>query len=142
MRNAFIGDYQWYSSFNISHLSFIFYKKNNMEAWKLDFEWLQVRHKVKEMMHLDKLPDLNGVLFLVGVQEYGRTKEKFTKEEKQDLMHIAICELLIPDGYYEFIGRDEAGWPHYETLKTISTKGVQNQERLLIEKVVHYFKGI
>ena len=74
------------STFRIYH-SFIFYKKNNMEAWELDFEWLQVRHKVKDMMNLDKLPDLNGVLFLVGVQEYGRTKEKFTKEEIEEGIH-------------------------------------------------------
>ena len=111
-----------------------------MEDWKIDFEWLQVRHKVKDMMKLDKIPDLNGILFLIGIQEYGRTKAKFSKEEKQDLIHIAICELLTQDGYFEFVGRDEEGWPHYEPLKPISTKGMEQQERLLMEKVILYFK--
>jgi len=111
-----------------------------MNNWEIDFEWLQVRHKVKDWMNLDKLPDLNGVLFLIGIQEYGRTKAKFTKEEKQDLMHIAICELLSQDGYYEFIGRDEEGWPHYEILKPIGTKGMEGQEEMIKSRVITYFK--
>lgn len=113
-----------------------------MEAWELDFEWLQVRHKVKDTMGLGRLPDLNGILFLIGIQEYGLHKKDFTKEEKQDLMHIAVCELLSQDGYYEFLGRDEEGWPHYEPLKRISTQGVENQEQLLKEKVIQYFKNL
>ncbi len=110
-----------------------------MNTWEHEFNWLQVRHKVKEWMNLDKLPDLNGVLYLIGIQEYGRVKATFTKEEKQDLIHIAVCELLSQDGYYEFKGRDEEGWPHYDIIKAINKKGVDNQEELLKEKVVTYF---
>ena len=44
--------------------------------------------------NLGKKPtDLNGVLFLIGVQELGQGKKVFTKEQKQDLMHIAICKV-------------------------------------------------
>lgn len=112
-----------------------------MEEWQLEFEWLQVRHKVQEMMELGRLPDLNGILFLIGMQTYGLPKKEFTKEEKQDLMHIAICELLTQDGYFEFVGRDEEGWPHYEPIKRISTQGVENQEQLLKEKIIVYFEN-
>ena len=45
--------------------------------------------------------DLNSTLFLISVQELGIGPKNFTKEEKQDLMHIAICKVLSYSGYYE-----------------------------------------
>ena len=111
-----------------------------MEKWELDFEWLQIQHKLKDLMNLSKLPDLNGILLLIGIQELGRPKPTFTKEEKQDLMHIAVCALLEKDGHYEFVGRDGDGWPHYKMLVPVEEKGVGVQELLLKEKVVMYFK--
>ncbi len=113
-----------------------------MESWELDFEWLRVQHYVKEVFDKDSLPDLNAVLFLIGIQELGRWKGSFTKEEKQDLMHIAVCRLLSYDGYYTFEGRDEDGWPHYRMLRPLDVKGVAAQERLLKEKAVQYFREI
>lgn len=110
-----------------------------MEEWELDFQWLQVRHKVKELMKQELLPDLNVILLLIGIQEYGNPKNNFTKEEKQDLMHIAVCRLLSIDGYYEFAGRDADGWPHWKMLKPYTNKGQADQERLLKEKVIEYF---
>ncbi len=110
-----------------------------MESWELDFKWLRVQHLVKKRMHRDQLPDLNGILFLIGIQELGRWGEKFSKEEKQDLMHIAVCRLLSYEGYYDFVGRDADGWPHYKQLKPIAKEGVKNQEVLLKEKAIQYF---
>ena len=43
-----------------------------MESWEFDFEWLRVQHLVKKRMHRDDLPNLNGILFLIGIQELGR----------------------------------------------------------------------
>ncbi|RMG84170.1 MAG: hypothetical protein D6714_08510 [Bacteroidetes bacterium] len=111
-----------------------------MEDWELDFEWLRVRHLVKDKFKKATLPDLNSILFLIGVQELGRWKKTFTKEEKQDLMHIAVCRLLSYDGYYAFKGRDADGWPHWEVVKPFRTKGVEEQEQLLKIKVIQYFK--
>ena len=113
-----------------------------MEDWELDYEWLRVRHFVKDSMQRPNLPDLNGILFLIGIQELGRWNEKFTKEEKQDLMHVAVCELLSKDGYFEFEGRDADGWPHYKELRPIGIDGVKNQERLLKIKAIEYFKNV
>ncbi len=110
-----------------------------MEVWKLDFEWLRVRHFVKESFNKETLPDLNAVLYSIGMQELALPKTKFSKEEKQDLMHIAICRLLIPDGYYEFEGLDQDGWPHYKVLKPVPVKGVKEQSGFLKEKIVQYF---
>lgn len=113
-----------------------------MEEWNLDFEWLRVRHIVKDAFQRDKLPDLNSILFLIGMQELGHLKETFTKEEKQDLMHVAVCTLLSQDGYYKFVGRDGEGWPVFEPSKIVEVEGVKNQEFLLKKKVVEYFKNL
>ncbi len=114
----------------------------SLEDWELDFEWLRVRHEVKDAMKRDALPDLNTMLFLIGIQELGRWKKGFTKEEKQDLMHIAVCRLLAYDGYYEFVGRDADGWPHWRQIRNIQTLPLPEQERLLKEKIVQYFKDL
>ena len=111
-----------------------------MEDWELEFEWLQVRHKVKEILNKDTLPDLNLVLLMIGAQELGFWRKNFTKEEKQDLMHIGVCELLSQEGHYEFIGRDTEGWPHYKLIRPFSTKGEGAQELFLKEKAIGYFK--
>ena len=110
-----------------------------MEDWQLDFEWLRVRHHVKDAMGKSDLPDLNAILFLIGVQELGAMRTSFSKEEKQDLMHVAVCSLLSPDGYYEFKGRDQDGWPHYVQIRKIERAGAKAQEALLKEKIIQYF---
>jgi hypothetical protein len=112
-----------------------------MEVWEKDFEWLKVRHIVKDAMRKDQLPDLQTVLFLIGVQELGRIpKTKFTKEEKRDLMHVAVCTLLEGDGFYEFEGRDQDGWPHWKELQPFNIKGEKEQEHFLIIKIIEYFQ--
>ncbi len=113
-----------------------------MEDWELDFEWLRIRHVVQQSMGRETMPDLNSILYLIGVQELGHLKEKFSKEEKQDLMHIATCRLLSYDGYYEFIGRDEDGWPHWKAIAHLTIKGLKDQERLIKENIIRYFKEL
>lgn len=110
------------------------------EAWQFDFEWLQLRHRIKDFLKLEKPPDLNAILLFIGVQELGRWRtSKFKKEEKQDLMHIAVCTLMTSDGYYQWDGLDTEGWPHYKKLKTFEVKGVDSQEFYLKEKAIQYF---
>ena len=110
-----------------------------MEDWQQEFEWLRVRHWVKDSFGRKELPDLNAVLYLIGMQELGKRQEKFTKEEKQDLMHLAICHLLSEDGYFEFEGIDADGWPHWKPLMPLDIKGLHAQEQLLQRKVIAYF---
>ncbi|MBK9270489.1 MAG: hypothetical protein IPM48_02740 [Saprospiraceae bacterium] len=112
-----------------------------MEAWQLDFEYLRIRHFIKDKFGKKELPDLNAILLLIGIQELGRTStSKFTKEEKTDLLHIASCRLLSQEGYYEFEGLDQDGWPHYIQLKPFTLKGVKEQENFLKEMVIRYFQ--
>lgn len=114
-----------------------------MEEWQLDFEWLQTRHHVKDSIRSKNLPDMQAILFLIGLQEFGNwiSKRSFTKEEKQDLMHVAVCTLLEEEGYYEFEGRDQDGWPHWKNVIPFTIKGVKDQEHILKEKIISYFKS-
>ena len=58
--------------------------------------------------------DMQAILFLIGMQELGLGPKKLEKAEKVDVMHVAICTLLEPLGYYIYKGRDEDHWPHWE----------------------------
>ncbi|PLK46415.1 MULTISPECIES: hypothetical protein [Emticicia] len=91
--------------------------------------------------NLGKKPvDLNGVLFIIGVQELGKGKKFFTKEEKQDLMHIAICKVLSYGGYYVLDGVDAEGWPHWKLIKPLPNFDLLAQENLLKHFVIEYFR--
>lgn len=85
--------------------------------------------------------DLNGLIFLIGVQELGQGAREFKKDEKVNLMHVAICVLLMPYGYYRELGRDADGWPHFERVKELPPLNEKEQERLMKEAVLEYFSG-
>jgi len=84
--------------------------------------------------------DLNAILFLIGVQELGQHAREFKKDEKVALMHIAICVVLMPYGYYRELGRDADGWPHFERVKDLPALQAEEQERLMKEAVLAYFE--
>ncbi len=84
-------------------------------------------------------PDLQVVLFLIGVQELGKGPMKFSKAEKQDLMHIAVCRLLSTFGYYELTGVDQDGWPHWQLVNKLPPLSLKEQDLLLKQAAVEYF---
>lgn len=101
--------------------------------------WTQVEEMMLE--RFGKLPDMETILFLIGINELGTLPgRKFSKEQKQDLMHIAVCSLLSRRGYYEFAGRDGDGWPHYDQVMEVPASGLQQQERILKECAIEYFE--
>jgi hypothetical protein len=104
----------------------------------LQSRWWQLESKLVE--RFGKKPDLETILFLVGVQEFGDIREKFTKEQKQDLMHIAVCQLLSESGYYELERVDEDGWPHFKQLKALPALNMIEQENLIKDHVLLYFE--
>ncbi len=71
---------------------------------EFDRYWQQLLVELEKMLER-KPKDLNAVLFIIGVQELGKGARNFSKEEKQDLMHIAICKVLSLAGYYELVVR-------------------------------------
>ena len=86
-----------------------------------------------------KRPDLNALLLLIGVQELGQGVAVFTKEQKQDLMHIATCKLFSLSGHYELERIDEDGWPHYKLLRPVPFAFLKEQERMLKWHMLEYF---
>ena len=83
--------------------------------------------------------DLDAIIYLIGVQELGQLDKKFKKDHKLDLMHIAICRLLEPYGFYEFDFFDEEGWPHYKVKEVLPNLKAGEQSILMKEAIVSYF---
>src|SRR5690606_13691751 len=83
--------------------------------------------------------DLDAIIYLIGVQELGQLDRAFKKDQKLDLMHIAICRLLEPYGYYEFNYFDEEGWPHYTIKEQLPPLKAGEQSVLMKEAIVSYF---
>lgn len=84
-------------------------------------------------------PDLQGVIFLIGVRELGKGYQNFKKDEKLNLMHIALCTLLEPYGYYEKSGEDADGWPHFDSKKKLPLLDQQEQEIFIKKAILEYF---
>ncbi len=103
----------------------------------LQLRWWKLEAKILE--RFGKKPDLEAVLFLIGMQETGFLKNKITKEQKQDLMHVAVCTLLSQSGFYILEGKDEEGWPHFKQVKEIPAYNVIDQENFLKDHVLLYF---
>ena len=83
--------------------------------------------------------DLQAVLFLIGVQELGKGRVKYSKDQKLELMHIAICTLLEPFGYYNFAGHDQDGFPHWELNEQLPPLSPGQQMALMKESILDYF---
>ena len=104
----------------------------------LQTRWWKLEAKMVEKF--GKKPDLESILFLIGIQEFGQMKDKFTKEQKQDLMHVAVCSLLSQSGYYEQEFLDEEGWPHYRQVKALPEVSLMEQESFIKDHVLLYFE--
>ncbi len=103
----------------------------------LQQRWWNLEAKLVE--RFGKKPDLEAVLFLIGMQETGFVVSKISKEQKQDLMHIAVCTVLGQSGYYVKEGNDEDGWPHFKQLKELPVQDLREQENFLKDHVLLYF---
>jgi len=105
----------------------------------LEQKWQDLCRKLSSQFDQDL--DLQGILFLIGVQELGKGYKVFTKDQKLELMHIAVCTLLASFGYYEFAGRDEQGWPHWKLNEKLPPLKPMQQEILVKEAIVEYFRN-
>ena len=103
----------------------------------LQARWWNLEAKLAE--RFGKKPDMEAILFLIGVQEFGEIRSKFSKEQKQDLMHVAVCSLFAQSGYYELQKVDEDGWPHFGQLKPLPEMGTAEQENFLKDHILLYF---
>lgn len=102
--------------------------------------WTQVVEKVSKQFGGGETLDLEAIIYLIGVQELGIVDKKFKKDDKVNLMHIAICRLLEPYGYYAFSHIDADGWPHYNVLEPLPNLKAGEQSILMKDAIVMYFK--
>ncbi len=109
--------------------------KNLKEDWERVLNILSATFSEGEALNLD------AIIYLIGVQELGQGVKEFKKDDKVNLMHIAICRLLEPFGYYEFDFFDNDGWPHYKVLEELPPLKSGEQTVLMKEAVVLYFKA-
>ena len=103
------------------------------EDWERIVQILSTKFGEGEQLNLD------GIIYLIGVQELGQGVKEYEKDEKINLMHIAICRLLEPFGYYEFDFFDNEGWPHYKVLEELPLLKTGEQTVLIKEAIVLYF---
>jgi hypothetical protein len=101
-------------------------------------DWEKLQVKLKE--RFDGEMDYDAILFMIGLQELSKPYKKYKKDEKLEVMHIAICTLLEPYGFYEFLGRDEEGWPHWKLTQTLPHLDAKQQNKLIIDSIIDYFK--
>ena len=90
----------------------------------------------------NKIPDINAILFLIGIQELGSGFQEFSKEQKQDLLHIATCKILSFSGYYKLVNVDVEGWPVWENIKKLPVFSTQEQELFIKHHIIEYFSDI
>lgn len=102
----------------------------------LEKEWQNTK------AHLEKIfgegLEMDGILFLIGVQELGKGLRNFQKDEKMNLIHIAVCKLLEQYGYYKFSHLDGDGWPHFIQSDHLPQLSKKDQEKLLKEAIITY----
>jgi len=105
----------------------------------LQTRWWNLEARLVE--RFGKKPDMEAILFLIGIQEFGEIRKKYSKEQKQDLMHIAVCSLFRQSGYYELERVDEDGWPHFRQLKELPIMTMPQQENFLKDHILLYFEN-
>lgn len=106
---------------------------------QLKVRWAEVVSVVSNRFAEGDTLDLDAIIYIIGLQELGQLHRRFKKDDKLDLMHIAICRLLEPFGYYEFDYFDDEGWPHYKVLEQLPPLKAGEQSVLMKEAIVQYF---
>ncbi len=106
---------------------------------KMKQRWDTLVEKISDKFADGDTLDLESIIYLIGIQERGKFNKKYKKDDKINLMHIAICRLLEPYGYYEFDHFDQDGWPHYTIKEELPALKAGEQSVLMKEAIVNYF---
>ncbi len=101
--------------------------------------WNKVEVFFTENFDTEKNPQIDTILFLIGVQELGSGQQKYTKDDKLNILHIAVCRLLEPFGYYKFSHYDEDGFPHFDEVEKLPELKPNEQQLLMKKAIIQYF---
>ena len=108
---------------------------------EINTKWKILQERISAEFDSD-VPDLKVMLFLIGVQELGKGPMKFSKRQKEELMHIANCRLFSELGFYELEGLDQDGWPHWKLIKPIPAYTMLEQEMIMKSLMITYFENV
>ena len=111
---------------------------SDFEHFELDIRWKRLLKMISETF--GELEDIKDVIFLIGIQELGMGYKKLSKDEKVDVMHIGVCAVLVPYGYYQYEGRDKEGWPHFTSVSELPPMKEEDREILMKRAVIDYFE--
>lgn len=106
---------------------------------KIISEWQLLQNKLKERFGSEM--DHDAILFLIGLQELDKPYRKYKKDEKLEVIHIGVCTVLAPYGFYEYKGRDDEDWPHWELKEKIPHLDAKSQSKLMNDALIDYFKN-
>ena len=112
-----------------------------MTPAEINAKWKVLQEQIAKDFDTD-FPDMKVMLFLIGVQELGKGPSKFSKRQKEELMHIANCRLFSELGFYELEGLDQDGWPHWKLIKPIPAYTLLEQEMIMRSLIITYFDSI
>ena len=101
-------------------------------------DWQRLQDKFKERFASEMEHD--AILFMIGLQELDKPYRTYKKDEKLEVMHIGVCTVMQPYGFYEYKGRDEEGWPHWEIKEQLPYLDAKQQNRLMNDAIIDYFK--
>jgi hypothetical protein len=110
-----------------------------MTPAEINKKWSELQKRIAEDFD-SEAPDVKVMLFLIGVQELGQGPRKFSKRQKEELMHIANCKLFSMMGFYELEGLDQDGWPHWKLVQVIPNYTLLEQEMVLKSLIINYFE--
>lgn len=101
-------------------------------------DWQNLQNKFTERFGSEM--DHDAILFTIGLQELNKPYRKYKKDEKLEVMHVAICTLLEPYDFYEYMGQDEEGWPHWKLKDNLPFLDAKQQNKLMTDAIIDYFK--
>ncbi len=101
-------------------------------------DWITLQKKLKE--RFDSEMDVDAILYLIGLQELGKPFQRYKKDQKLEVMHVAICTLMEPYGFYEYEGKDKEGWPHWKLKENLPHLEAKQQNNLMVGAIIDYFK--
>lgn len=101
-------------------------------------DWQLLQHQLKERFGSEM--DHDAILFMIGLQELDKPHKTYKKDQKLEIMHIGVCTVLAPFGFYEYKGRDDEDWPHFELKEALPFLDAKQQNRLMNDALIDYFK--
>ena len=102
-------------------------------------KWDSLVKKLSKKFSSGENIDMEGILYLIGFQEYNKPYQRFRKDDNVNLIHIGICTILEPYGYYSFDQYDQDGWPHFKLEEKLPNLKSGEQIVLLKSAILEYF---